>query len=446
MSVKTEIERLAANIAGAYAACGEKGAELPASQTSDFLPEAIRSIQGGGGGDFAVPLVVTVEAGAVVTAVKGEVSVSATAGEDGTVALVLPEPGEYTVFATKGDKRSTKQNVTATGLELGLTMAAGVLTYYGTGEALSARAEDPAGLTIGGHALIAGGMSSNSTFSSKVFAYDAELVRTDAPTLGSARSAMGAACVGEYGLFAGGKYNYSSSVNPTTSVNAYNEKLVRSAPTALSAGRRGLCGITGVNRAYFAGGYTSGSGTAGSNVVDAYDGKLTRTVLENMSATRYSPAGTSVGRHSLITGTGTIVDVYDDAQTHTVLEARLSAGRAGISATTTGGFALFAGGSGSNITVDVFDKNLTHTVLETGLSVSRYLFTSCTLLMLAIFAGGNTGEGGAAVDVFDENLTHVVGPELSVARGRLAGAAIGKYAIFAGGAGYSTAVDFFTIE
>lgn len=54
MSVKTEIERLAANIAGAYAACGEKGAALPVLQTSDFLPEAIRSIQGGGGGDICI--------------------------------------------------------------------------------------------------------------------------------------------------------------------------------------------------------------------------------------------------------------------------------------------------------------------------------------------------------------------------------------------------------
>ena len=41
MSVETQINRIKANIASAYAKAAEKGAALPVSQNSENLPETI---------------------------------------------------------------------------------------------------------------------------------------------------------------------------------------------------------------------------------------------------------------------------------------------------------------------------------------------------------------------------------------------------------------------
>lgn len=59
----------------------------------------ILAIPTGSGPGFAVPLVVTVDPGALVTAVNGSESVSAVA-EDGTATLILTAPGTWTVTAS----------------------------------------------------------------------------------------------------------------------------------------------------------------------------------------------------------------------------------------------------------------------------------------------------------------------------------------------------------
>lgn len=48
MSVETQISRIKANIASAYAKAAEKGAELPAVQSSENLPGTIEGIPAGG--------------------------------------------------------------------------------------------------------------------------------------------------------------------------------------------------------------------------------------------------------------------------------------------------------------------------------------------------------------------------------------------------------------
>lgn len=68
----------------------------------------IRAISSGGGiTDFAIPLVVTVDAGAQVTAVNGDNTIAATAGVDGVANLTLTEPGVWTVTASLGDKEKS---------------------------------------------------------------------------------------------------------------------------------------------------------------------------------------------------------------------------------------------------------------------------------------------------------------------------------------------------
>lgn len=70
----------------------------------------IRAIPiGSGASDFAIPLVVTVDAGATVTAAHGETTVTATSGADGTAALILTAPGIWRVTAALGDKEKSTE-------------------------------------------------------------------------------------------------------------------------------------------------------------------------------------------------------------------------------------------------------------------------------------------------------------------------------------------------
>lgn len=49
--------------------------------------------------DFSVPLIVNVEAGAVVTATNGDTVLTETASSDGTVTFILPKPGDWELTA-----------------------------------------------------------------------------------------------------------------------------------------------------------------------------------------------------------------------------------------------------------------------------------------------------------------------------------------------------------
>lgn len=94
------------------AAIREKDGTTAPIRALDFA-ERIRAIQTGGGGcGFAVPLVVTVEAGATVTATHGETTVTATSGTDGTATLVLTAPGVWGVTASlDGIEKSTEVEI-----------------------------------------------------------------------------------------------------------------------------------------------------------------------------------------------------------------------------------------------------------------------------------------------------------------------------------------------
>ena len=67
------------------------------------------SAKGGSGGDFSVPLVVTVDAGAAVTATNGTHTV--TGVSDGTATLILPSGGTWTVTASKEGERYNTNKV-----------------------------------------------------------------------------------------------------------------------------------------------------------------------------------------------------------------------------------------------------------------------------------------------------------------------------------------------
>jgi tRNA G37 N-methylase TrmD len=102
----------------------------------------------------------------------------------------------------------------------------------------------------------------------------------------------------------------------------------------------------------FGGGYTGSY----SNTVDAYDNSLTRSTPTALSVDRYYLAATTVGNYALFGGgysASNVVDAYDTMLTRSTPTA-LSVGRFGLSATTVGDYALFGGGYSASNVVDAY--------------------------------------------------------------------------------------------
>jgi len=126
------------------------------------------------------------------------------------------------------------------------------------------------------------------------------------------------------------------------------------------------------------------------------------------------------------------VDIYD-APSGKWSTAKLSQAGIGLTATTSGTVAFFAGGS----TVDIYDAS-TGVWSTTALSQSRYLMSSAAVAGKVIFAGGYLELGKAAVsatvDIYDVATGRWSTAALSQARSGMAVTTVGTKAIFAGGA------------
>ena len=106
MSVQTEIDRIITAVGAAYDAVEAKGGTVSAAQTIGGLAAAVGTIQTG----IVPQLVVTVSAGAAVTATNGSKTVNGTAA-GGSCVLKLPEAGTWSVSATLNGKTSNTQSV-----------------------------------------------------------------------------------------------------------------------------------------------------------------------------------------------------------------------------------------------------------------------------------------------------------------------------------------------
>ena len=110
MSIQSEIDRIITAVGAAYDAVESKGGTAPAAQTIGGLAAAVGTIQTG----IALQLVVTVSAGATVTATNGSKTISGTADSTGVCTLTVPEPGTWSVSATLGGQTSDTKTVSIT--------------------------------------------------------------------------------------------------------------------------------------------------------------------------------------------------------------------------------------------------------------------------------------------------------------------------------------------
>ena len=111
MSIQSEIDRIITAVGSAYDAVESKGGIAPAAQTIGGLATAVGTIPTG----IAPQLIVTVSAGATVTATNGSKTISGTADSTGVCTLTVPEPGTWSVSATLGGQTSDTKTVSITG-------------------------------------------------------------------------------------------------------------------------------------------------------------------------------------------------------------------------------------------------------------------------------------------------------------------------------------------
>lgn len=110
MSIQSEIDRIITAVGAAYDAVDSKGGTAPAAQTIGGLAAAVGTIPTG----IALQLLVTVSAGATVTATNGSKTISGTADSTGVCTLTVPEPGTWSVSATLGGQTSDTKTVSIT--------------------------------------------------------------------------------------------------------------------------------------------------------------------------------------------------------------------------------------------------------------------------------------------------------------------------------------------
>ena len=110
MSIQSEIDRIITAVGAAYDAVRSKDGTVPAAQTIEGLAAAVGAIPTG----IAPQLIVTVSAGATVTATNGSKTISGTADSTGVCTLAVPETGTWSVSATLGGQTSDTKSVSIT--------------------------------------------------------------------------------------------------------------------------------------------------------------------------------------------------------------------------------------------------------------------------------------------------------------------------------------------
>ncbi len=325
----------------------------------------------------------------------------------------------------------------------------GVLTYYGTATALSAKRWYLSGGSVGNYAVFAGGYYNDSNV---VDAYDQNLTRTIASTLSEAKHHIPTASIGNYIIFAGGHTSDGNTAVAKKKVDAYNTSLTKTTKTDLANSiDGGVSGVTIGNYAFLA------SGT----VAVYYNSSLTRYNGTALSSNRLGVAAATVGNYALYAGGGAMqyggwyqgektVDAYNTSLTRSsapdLQAARAEMARATICDT----YCIFAGGNISSNSygyVDVYNTSLTKTTV-TQLTSSRIGLAGGGIGDYAVFAGGGSSSSSPVdtVEAYDLNLTKTSVTSLSAARIYLAAANINDvYLLFAGGRTSSSSSSASTI-
>jgi hypothetical protein len=281
---------------------------------------------------------------------------------------------------------------------------------------------------IGNHALFGGGSTSNGVTSSMI-SCDESLITSTLTSLSKARQYVSATSVGDYAVFAGGNErvsNIGDNVSYDT-VDAYNNSLSRSTPTVLSEARDELAAASVGNYALFAGGkYRSSKFTYYSNIVDAYNKSLSRSTTA-LSQNMYGNISATIGNYALFgANSGTVLDAFNESLTRSAAP-KLS--NNSYSAASNSKYAIFI-----TSVADAYDSSLVKSTANgygyrNSVSNDYYAIFSCIYDSSASSSDQYKGN----TRTYDTSLT-IFTPDPKPVPVKNAGTAnIGQYAIFGGG-------------
>lgn len=327
--------------------------------------------------------------------------------------------------------------------------------YRGTVEGLGTKRYRHAAASVGRYAVFVGGYLGNYSVTAAVEAYDDTLTKSAADNLPTAKDCICGASIGNYALFAGGStyrldvnvFNTWWAFDAYKTVDVYDQNLVHSTATDMPFTKRLLSAGNVGNYAVFAGGVNSVECSSAC----AYNAALTMMTCPNLSVARNSLAAASVGGYILFAGGKAknayqaTVDAYDQNLTMLSL-GELGTARSNLAGASTKQYALFGGGTtGSAVSnVDVYSASLTRYETSTALIFPAYDLSGLSVKDHAVFAGGQNGSADVyAVNIFDKNLTITRADDLTEAHAsdvRQSAAFAGKYAVFAGGSNYKSAL------
>ena len=362
---------------------------------------------------FLATLTVTVDVGAVVTAKRGDIEVSALC-TTGQVTLELPAEGAWTVTATRGVAQYNSVVVTVSASYTASLTAEVHLEYFGTVTPLYERRSSIGAAAVEKHALFAGGGSYNNAYIGIVEGYKSDLTHFYADGLPVRASHISGAATNGIILFAGGL-----TPSPISNVTTYGIDLEKSSAENLSRGRYDIAGESIGDYALFGGGiYTSA-------VVDAYDSALTHTTPSVLvHAGPHSAASNDNYSMFCSNDESAQISAYNAELTREIPAAPQ---QAFYTAAQAGNYVVFAGGSNSfaDDMANAYDLFLVRSIIEAPGENS--FFSAATVKGNAIFYNEN------GVVIYDAFLTRTVVAHKSDMRERVAGTAIDEFALFAGG-------------
>lgn len=244
--------------------------------------------------------------------------------------------------------------------------------------------------------------------------------------------------IGDYVLFGGGNLDSLT----TDAVTAFDDSLIRTTATPLTAARSYLSANSTDTHALFAGG---NSNVGNSNAVNAYDKNLTRLTAPNLAAAKFLLSSGKINKYVLFAGGGSnsnVVEAYDNNLIKTTPTA-LSSSRNKIASASTSDYVFFAGGSNGNTPVDIVDvynNDLVRTTITPLSTVGTYT-EGATAGEYVLFAGTLVGNVTSnVVQGYDSSLVKINNLELTTARNQLKASTVGKNAVFAGGFNNSSQV------
>lgn len=380
---------------------------------------------------FASVLTVAADIGAVVTATCGDTSVEALS-TTGTVALELPIEGTWKVTAVRGMAQYNTVTLEVTNQYSAALTAALHIEYFGRATSLTRTRNGAGAASAPDYAIFAGGGDNGDSAAATVDAYDKNLTLRNPEDLSMWRKNIGAAVVGGWSIFAGGDSDNEKYV--LNNVDGYNSDLVFKSCDGLETARGRTAGATIGNHALFAGGGTDPKSLSVVQDVDSYDAELVRTT-ETPLAVPAIVISASNENYAIFCGSGKAT-AYNSSLTRTIAPDPANAVSTSSAAARAGNYVLFCD-SGGCFAYDLF---LTRVSAE-SMGKERNRFAGTTLNGFALFGGGYGNQLlDSYVDVYDPYLVRTT-PKGAATHG-LNAAAIGDYALFAGGAGY-TDVDVY---